>query len=295
MKARLLFAIAFGAALVALPTTALGSSSQAAANSQTYTDSTGEDALAPDITSIVVSNDDSGMITFKINISNRPALSSDMEIDTFIDSDQKSTTGNASLFGTDFVIQLLPGSVSLFQWNGTDFLFAQQQTSLTYSYDATGATIHVSAADLGGTHGLNFAVDAASGITYDATGNPDFTNSHDDFAPDPGHGLFGYKVIAKIKLTQTAFTVSPAKAGKVFQASLAATQSDTGGPVTSGTVACTATVGGKALRGVHTLANGIASCVWHLPKTAKGKTLRGKVSLTVQGTTLSKSFVAHVH
>jgi hypothetical protein len=295
MKARLLFAIAFGAALVALPTTALGSSSQAAANSQTYTDSTGEDAQAPDVTSVVVSNDDSSQITFKINISNRPALTSDMEIDILLDSDHNATTGNTSLLGTDYVIQLLPGSVSLFQWNGTGFFFAQSQTSLTYSYDATGATVHISGADLSGTHEFTFGVDAASGIVTDAQGNPDFTNSHDDLAPDPGHGLYDYKVISKIKLTQTAFTVSPAKAGKVFQASLAATQSDTGGPVTAGTVACSATVGGKALRSTHTLANGIASCVWHLPKTAKGKTLRGKISLTVQGTTLSKSFVAHVH
>jgi hypothetical protein len=172
---------------------------------------------------------------------------------------------------------------------------AQQQADLTYTYDATGATIRLSQGDLAGTKGFNFGILAFSGITLDAQGNPDFTNAHSDAAPDIGHGFYNYKVVAKLKLTQTAFTVTPAKAGRVFQASLAASQSDTGGPVTAGTVACSATVGGKALRGAHTIANGIASCVWHLPKTAKGKTLRGKISLTVQGTTLTKSFVAHVH
>jgi hypothetical protein len=295
MKARLLFAIALGVALVAVPTTALGSSSRAAANSQTYQDSTGEDAQAPDITTVVVSNDDAGNLTLKINISNRPALTSDMLMLLFLDTDQNPATGDPQSLGAEYAIQLQPGAVDLFHWNGTDYVAAQQQADLTFSYDATGATIRLSQGDLGGAKGFNFGMLAFSGIVVDAQGNADFSNAHDDAAPDIGHGFYNYKVIAKIKLSQTAFTVTPAKAGKVFQASLAATQSDTGGPVASGTVACSATVGGKALRGTHTLANGIASCVWHLPKTAKGKTLRGKISLTVQGTTLTKSFVAHVH
>jgi hypothetical protein len=295
MKARLLLAIALGAALVALPTTALGSSSHAATNSQTYPDSTGEDANAPDITSVNVTNDDAGNIVFKVNISNRPALTSDMTMLMFFDTDENASTGDQDSLGAEYAIELDPGSVNLFQWNGSDYLLAQQQADLTYSYDATGATIHLSQGDLAGTKGFNFGILIFSGIVVDAQGNASFANAHADAAPDIGHGFFNYKVIAKITLTQTAFTVTPARAGKVFQASLAATQSDTGGPVGAGTVACTATVGGKALRGTHTLANGIASCVWHLPKTAKGKTVRGKISLTVQGTTLSKSFVAHVH
>ena len=71
-------ALMFGVALllvgtvVAMPTSALAKSARAKANSQTFTDSTGEDPNAPDITTIVVSNDDAGLITFKINISNRP-------------------------------------------------------------------------------------------------------------------------------------------------------------------------------------------------------------------------------
>jgi hypothetical protein len=40
---------------VALPTSALAKRAAARANSQTFTDSTGEDSAAPDITSVVVS------------------------------------------------------------------------------------------------------------------------------------------------------------------------------------------------------------------------------------------------
>ena len=242
MKARLVFAIAFGAALVALPATALGSSAHVESNSQNFPDSTGEDAQAPDITSVQVSNDDAGMITIKVNISNRPALTSDMVVLVYLDTDQKATTGDSNLLGSDYVIQLVPGAVALFQWNGSDF-----------------------------------------------------TNAHTDLAPDPGHGFFSYKVIAKVKLTQTAYTVGAAKAGKAFQVSLAADESDTGGPVTKATVTCSAKVGGVSVRGTHSLANGVATCVFKLPATAKGKTLSGKISVTVQGATLAKTFSAKVH
>ena len=57
-----------------------------AANSVTYQDSTGENPAAPDITTIVVSNNDTGMMTFKINIPNRPQLTRDMLIDMLVDT-----------------------------------------------------------------------------------------------------------------------------------------------------------------------------------------------------------------
>ena len=282
---------------VALPTSALAKRAAARANSQTFTDSTGEDPAAPDITTVVVSNDDAGLITFKINISNRPALTADMTMLMFLDTDQQATTGDAQASGAEFAIELDPGSVGLFKWNGTDYVAAPSQSSVTYSYDATGATIRASAADLGGIKGFNFFLAAFSGITLDAAGNPDFTNAHVDAAPDAGHGVYTYQVLTKLTLSVQAFTTSPkpAKAGKRFIAGLAATESDTNGPVQAGTVACSATVGGKHLSATaHVIANGIAACAWLLPRTAKGKTLRGTVSLTVKGTTVVRNFAVKV-
>jgi hypothetical protein len=282
---------------VALPTSALAKRAAARANSQTFTDSTGEDPAAPDITSIVVSNDDAGLITFKINISNRPTLAPDMTMLMFLDTDQQATTGDAQASGAEYAIELDPGSVGLFKWNGTDYIAAPSQSSVTYSYDATGATIRASAADLGGIKGFNFFLAAFSGITLDASGNADFTNAHVDAAPDAGHGVYTYQVLTKLTLSVQAFTTSPkpAKAGKRFIAGLAATESDTNGPVQAGTVACSATVGGKRLSATaHVVANGIAACAWSLPRTAKGKTLRGSVSLTVKGTTVVRTFAVKV-
>jgi hypothetical protein len=297
MRTKLLLLLALGAAVVAVPTAALGNSARGAANSATFPDSTGEDANAPDITSVAVSNDDAGLITFKINISNRPALTSDMTVLIYMDTDQKATTGDPTTAGADYVIELDPGQVGLFKWSGSDYTAAPSQSSLTFGYDASGATIRVSAADLGRTKVLNFVALAVSGITTDASGNPVFTNIHLDTAPDPGHGLFSYQVLTKLTLSVAAFTTSPkpARAGKSFVAGMAVDESDTSGPVRSGTVACSAAIGTKHIASNgHALANGIAACRWHIPASAKGKTIHGTISVTVQGVKVTRAFAVKI-
>ena len=284
------------AAVVAMPTSALARTASATSNSKTFTDSTGEDPNAPDITTINVSNDNSGLITFKINISNRPTLTQDMFVLVYLNTDRKTSTGDPQSAGSDYVVELDPGQVTLYKWNGTDFRAAPSQASVTFGYDASGATIRASARDLGNTKAFGFSVDAASGLVLDASGNPDFSNVHDDLAPDPGHGVFTFNVLAKLTLSVKAFTTGPkpAKAGKKFVASLAADESDTNGPVEAGTVACSATVGGKHLTATaHRVSNGIASCAWSLPSSATG-TLHGSVRLTVQGVTVVRTFAVAV-
>lgn len=296
-NSRLLMLAGVAVVLALLPSAAHGASSHAMSNSQTFPDSIGENPNAPDITSITVSNDDSGNITFKVNVSNRPQFTSDMEFLVFMDTDNKPGTGDAN--GADYVIDLVPGSVALFQWDAAskNFLFAQSQTSLTYAYTTTGPIIHINAADLGGTKIMDFGVLAASGITTDAQGNPDTTNEQADFAPDPGHGFYTYDVKTKLILKQTAFTTAPAtaKAGKRFSASLAATESDTQGPVKAATISCKAVVAGKRLTSTHSFAGGVSTCSWVLPSKGKGKLLFGTISIKVQGTTLTKNFTARIH
>lgn len=287
LKARLAITFALGAALLGVPA-ALGS------NSQSFPDSIGEDAQAPDITSVVVSNDDSANLTFKINISNRPALTPDMTVLIFMNTDQNTTTGDPTTNGADYVIELDPGTVNLFQWNGTDFVGAQSQASLTFSYDTTGPTIRVNASDLGDTRAVSFAVIAVSGIVTDAQGNPDFTNSHEDQAPDPGHGMFTYKLAVKISLKQSAFTTTQAKAGKLLSASLGVNESDTSGPIPSGTITCKGIVGTTRVAATHSLRHGVATCNWKLPKTAKGKLFHGTIQVASQGATLTKTFSTRV-
>ncbi len=286
---------AVAAALLALavtPAIALGSSARVTANSTTYPDSIGENPQAPDITSTTISNDDNANITFKVAISNRPALTEDMVLLIFLDTDQNTATGDPQSFGADYAIQLVTGSVDLFHWSGSDYT-STPAPSLTYQYDATGATININAADLGKTKGFNFVVLAISGFTTDANGNPDSTNAQSDASPDPGHGTFTYQVLVKVSLSLVAFTTSPKppKAGKPFSVGLAANESDTGSAVQAGTVTCVAKIAGKrAVLRSNRIVNGIAVCVWTLPKTSKGKRIQGSITLVTQGATISRNF-----
>lgn len=296
-KSRLLMLVGVAVVLALLPRAAHGASQS---NSQTFPDSVGENPNAPDITSVAVTNDDAGNITFNINVSNRPTFTPDMEFLIFIDSDNNTSTGDPASYGADYAIDLVPGSVALFQWDtaSQNYLFAQSQTSLIYAYTSTGPTIHISASDLGGTKVMDFGVEADSGITTDAQGNPNYDAAQSDLAPDAGHGFYTYDVKTKLILKQTAFTTAPAtaKVGKRFSASLAASESDTNGPVTSAAISCKAVVAGKTLRATHSFAGGVSTCSWTLPKKGvKGKLVYGSISIVVQGTKLTKSFTARIH
>ncbi len=70
------------------------------ANSATFQDSASEDPAAPDITTIVVSNDNARVLTFQVNIPNRPTLTPDMLLSAFVDTDANPATGDPTSFGS---------------------------------------------------------------------------------------------------------------------------------------------------------------------------------------------------
>jgi hypothetical protein len=290
MRKRTVALVTLVAALAAAPAIALGGP---ASNSQTYTDTTGEDPAGVDVSTVAVSNDDAGLITFQVDVTNRPALTADMLFQVYMDT--KPGAGDPDSFGADYVLQLTQGGVALFEWNGSNYPAASSQASVAYTYGAGGPTLRVAAAALGKPATVNFVVVAVSGVAEDANGNADYTNAHGDLAPN--FGTYAYDVKTTLVLTVVRVTTSPkpARAGKSFSAAFAVTRNDTGGPVPQGTVACTARVAGAALPvKARRLANGVAACSWVLPRNARGKTVRGAVTLTVEGTRVSRSFAAPI-
>lgn len=297
-------AFAIAVAAFALPTIASGALSGTAApatNSATFQDSTGEDPAGPDITTIQVSNDDTGMITFRINVPNRPTLGQDMLFEIWVDSDDNASTGSPELAGVDYVMQLVRGEINLFKWDGTDFTrrFGDPSAvTLTQSYQA-GPTVKISASELGNTKKFKFFVIAISGLVVDpVTGDIDGSNAHGDSAPGGGAGLYPYEVkITPATLVAKKFTAVPAKpkAGKPFTLRLVAARSDTGAVIQNGRVTCVAKAGNTRLKAqVARVVGGAATCTWNIPASASGKAFRGSVTVSFEGLKASQSYVGKV-
>jgi hypothetical protein len=295
--------LAIAVAVVVVPTAASGAlSGQAAptgltANSATYQDSAGENPVAPDITTLTTSNNDAGVVSFKVDIPNRPTLTQDLLLLVFADTDANPQTGDPDSLGADYVIQIFGGEAALFRWDGADFTRRAGDppaTSLIFTYQG-GVTVTISAAELGNTKRFGFAVIAISGIVIDpATGDLDFTNAVSDVAPAAGAGLYAYEVkITPPSLVVRRFTPTPRipTAGRAFTLRLVAARSDTGAVVQNGRVTCVGRVGNARLRAqVQRVVGGAATCTWNIPPLAKRKTFRGSVSVVFEGLRATQSF-----
>jgi hypothetical protein len=299
--------LAVTALVVVLPTAAgalpAGTTAPAAvtANSQTYQDSTGENPQAPDITSITVSNDDAGLITFRINVPNRPQLNQDMYFLLFVDSDNNPATGAADTGGADYVMEVVRGEIALFRWDGTDFTrrFGDPSAvTLTFSWQG-GITLRISQAELGNTTRLKFFTIVESGIVVDpVTGDLDFTNAVGDAAPGGGVGLYEYGVVrARPSLVVRSIKGTPAapRAGQNFTLRMVTARSDTNATIQNGRVTCVGRAGNSRLRAqLARVQGGAAVCTWPVPANAKGKTFRGSVTIVFEGMRASRSFTARI-
>jgi hypothetical protein len=81
-------------------------------------------------------------------------------------------------------------------------------------------------------------------------------------------------------------------AGNVFLATILVGRGDTFDLLGSrGKVTCTLLVGGKPLRAARmAFSQGLPVCRWILPRTAKGKLLKGSIAVTYAGSTAKKTF-----
>ena len=291
--------LAIAVAVVALPTAASGALSGPAApvgNSTTYQDSVGEDPAAPDITTIVTSNDDAGTITFRINVPNRQQLTQDLVTFLDIDSDANQGTGDPDNFGADFILQYVLGEAILFKWNGSDYTLSATQSSLSSSW-SSGPTFKINASDLNNTRRFAFDALVVSGVVFDqTTGAIDCTNCKRDSAPLIG--LYPYQLqITKPTLVVKSLKPTPAKpvASRPFTLRLVAARSDTGAAVQNGRVTCVGRLGSARLKAaVQRVQGGAATCTWNLPATAKGKTFRGTVTVAFEGLKASQSYTGKV-
>ena len=287
------------ATAVALPAAATGAPSSAtaparvAANTATYQDSVGEDPAAPDITTIVVSNNDAASISLRINIPNRPTLTPDMFVILWVDSDNNPATGDPDSLGAEYLLLLFRGDIALLRWNGSDYAEGAPATSLIFAYQSGAVTFTINASELGNTRRFGFAARVLSGIVVDeTTGDLDLTNAVQDDAPS-GAGFFNYQLqITPPTLVVRRVTTVPRvpRAGGTFTMRLVAARSDTGATLQNGRVTCVARAGTTRLRArVARVTGGAATCTWNIPANAKGKAFRGSVTVVFEGLRASSS------
>lgn len=285
----LLFAFALAAVLV-VPSVAGAAPTHRAANSVTFEASLPEDALAPAITTVVVSNDDDGMLTFQLNVGNRPQLAATDHYGVFVDTDSNPSTGDVQADGAEYWIAVDNGRADLGKWNGNDYDFDVAQTSLVFTYTG-GPRLKVAAGDLGSPTSFQFYVVS---LTDDVAGG----DPHVDFAPPVGHGDWSYQmVIAPLTLSATSPKPAPAKpkAGKSFGVTMQVSANRTNALTQGVQVSCSAKVAGKTLKPkVSSFGGALARCAWALPASARGKTVSGTVTVTYQGATVTRHFSVHV-
>ena len=278
----LLLAALAAAALCALPGTA------GATNYQKYTAPSGNTGSAPDIIGTVVSNDPAGNLTFEITLANAPDLSN-AEIDVLLDSDQNASTGNTGngAPGLDYAVWAYQGRIVICRWTGSECSPGiPQPANAAYTYANGVLSYTVAPADIGVTGGFNFLV-----ISYAA---PQPSEGNIDGAPD--FGTWNYQIVAGApKLAPAKVVVTNANAGKSLVVGMAVARQDSGVLLTSGTVACKATIAGAgAVKGTGGFVKEAAICAFKIPKTAKGKTIKGTITVGFEGATLSKPFSAKI-
>lgn len=303
--------LGLGAALVvaAMTATAAGGSSHGlAANSATYADERNEDAGAPDIDTVVVSNDDIGRIVFQVDVPTHPSLTQDMRIRLWF-SDGHPATGLTPNGADGFILVdgfLLDfGTAALYRCQDSVCIptaYSHEDSELGFSY-ASGARFTSLVEELGVrtevSTRLDFWVEFGAGYAYDpATRLFDFTNVRRDVAPSRVGESWTYAVrvgsgvpVARL-LTTTPRVV---RAGERVTVRLHVVRDDTGATIRSGTVSCAARVGSARLRVPSgRFVEGRATCIFRIPSGATGRTLHGSISVVLAGKTVRRTFARRI-
>jgi hypothetical protein len=95
-----------------------------------------------------------------------------------------------------------------------------------------------------------------------------------------------------VSLEAARLSATPARprAGKPFVLTLAVRRSDTGKGVTSGTVSCRVLLNEKKVPAKGSVVRGSGRCAFVVPASAKGKLLRGTITVRSSGKSVAADF-----
>ena len=293
---------AFVLAFACFATGATGSTGRAGAD--TFTDPAGDSSTAPDITQVAVSDvAATGMIGIAVTAAGmKPATT---RFYVFLDTDMNPSTGFGD--GSEYVLSLEEDDQGAFwwdalHWDGTQWQELQQSATMGYSRAGDVHTFMLSRADLGNPTAPGFTL-YVSAVGVDAADNV----IAKDYAPDGGE--YAYLFSAPAPATTTTSPAAPAPAakpaigvpatvpasavaGKRFTVAFRVTRG--GAVLDSGTMICDPSIGGAVIAHAESFAGGTAKLSFTVPKTAKGKLLRVKVTIMVDNQSTTRIATFHV-
>lgn len=279
---------------IAMSAGGAGASPRAVAD-QSWTDPAGDaQGGAPDITALTVGNEATGIVTVVITA----PITADTFVGVTLDTDLNSKADH-DLFalgtGAGVASPMTSAVDASGDWNPISV------PSLRFVATATTLTFSFAKADLGIDMGFTI-------FGWSVTGSQanDPNASYGDAIPDGGAVLM--YVIATPPTTTTTTTTTPAPvvvkpvigapvttprtaiAGKRMTVTFPVTRSDNGRPLTSGRMVCDPSVAGKVIKHAESFRAGKAKLSFTVPKTAKGKLL--KVKVTIEAGTQSTTRIA---
>jgi hypothetical protein len=148
-------------------------------------------------------------------------------------------------------------------------------------------TLDVHRSELGDSNGLGFTV-----VTADLNASADAIVGIDVAPDDDPFFTYTFTNKAALRLEATRLSTSPARprAGKPFAVNLAVRRSDTGNGITSGSVSCRALAGTQSLPAKGRVGGGVGRCAFVVPASAKGKLLRGTITVRSGGKSVAADF-----
>jgi hypothetical protein len=255
----------------------------------TYSDPAGDASTAPDVTTVsVVGDARTGMISFSVTATGvRPASPDGMTrwVSVWLDTDNNPATGDD---GSEHALFFVDDPAdpehwwNVGRWNGSDW----QQPDLTpgtgFSRAGDVLTWRLHKTQLGGS--TRFSIVVSTSID-DAGGN----TVADDWAPDNAEWIYDINGPTRTAmwfvrpvLGKPVTVPARVRAGQRVTLSVPVTRAEGAKsvPLTKGTMTCDPSVAGRTIAHAESFKSGVARLSFVVPKTAKGKPL--KVKLTIK-------------
>jgi hypothetical protein len=264
----------------------------------TFTDPSGDSGTAPDITTVVVSNDAAGRIDFLISVPGQPTLASDATLYLVLNTDNNPVTGGPNTEGGDyyFILSGEDRTYGLYRWTGSYWADVPSGTE-TVSW-TSGAHIAFDRSQLGNPAEVTFWVKTLQGSGTSEGGRV-------DFAPDFATWSYVLPVqipsSPQVTVKQVLVTGSgTARAGRPYAIRVSLRfvvdgQAYVFGPDQLG---CAAKVGARQVKTKVKPTSVAWTCSLVVPKTARGKTLvislKGRASVSTDSGDVSTGFTKTV-